>query len=150
MRPRASYSAVSHKLTFLHWLQETTNLWGTSHNISLHIIRKVYSPKPQNPNTTINKSLFGPFQGSGSDSPFSSANCLASSYVTSLWASRSALFPMSMITCEHRDKTERMKRIISQTERSAGERVRRKRHRKFIIRAVVKRRRRPLPLATEA
>ena len=30
--------------------------------------------------------------------PFSSANCLASSYVTSLWASRSALFPMRIIT----------------------------------------------------
>lgn len=40
-----------------------------------------------------------------SRSPFSSANCLASSYVTSLWASRSALFPISMITCGRRDRS---------------------------------------------
>ena len=32
-------------------------------------------------------------------SPFSSANCLASSYVTSRCASKSALFPMRIITC---------------------------------------------------
>lgn len=39
-------------------------------------------------------------------SPFSSANCLASSYVTSLCASRSALFPMRMITCGRTEQTE--------------------------------------------
>lgn len=38
-------------------------------------------------------------------SPFSSANCLASSYVTSRWASRSALFPMSIITCTNTQET---------------------------------------------
>lgn len=37
--------------------------------------------------------------------PFSSANCLASSYVTSRWASRSALFPMSIITCTNTQET---------------------------------------------
>lgn len=32
-------------------------------------------------------------------SPFSSANCFASSYVTSLWASKSHLLPIRKITC---------------------------------------------------
>lgn len=39
-------------------------------------------------------------------SPFSSANCLASSYVTSRCASRSALFPMRMITCGRTEQTK--------------------------------------------
>ena len=50
-------------------------------------------------------------------SPFSSANCLASSYVTSLWASRSALFPIRMITCNESSDT------LGQTDPSTDQRV---------------------------
>lgn len=55
-----------------------------------------------------------------SGSPFSSANCFASSYVTSLWASRSALFPMRMITWKHTHEKQKCE-TIAWTEKSPGE-----------------------------
>lgn len=46
------------------------------------------------------------------NTPFSSANCLASSYVTSLCASRSALFPMRIITQFRREKISLRKSLL--------------------------------------